>query len=287
MNNGGGELAVFQRHLELWIDHERTVKRCMASHENVLSRLRLLQKGCRRETTIGDDERDERDERNGDIACDVFEAIPDPVLRQRLEEVHSAEVMRVERLIEKFLFELEESLTKMTQTLDDIHAEMEDEVTIELSCSEAGETSRGAMPSSSSSSSPPHSRNRSYKGGQNDRAGANKPSAAHKAVVSLSEFEWMSDVVRMLSFELWRKEEIVASVLRCVREGRHQALPSKKSAISALQVDVLGGSESVKKLDAAEAEAALLAYARNEFLSSSSSSFVDWSRLQEHRKPKT
>jgi hypothetical protein len=52
-------------------------------------RLRLLQKGASWESDRGDGRGDNADaeEEADDIACDVFDAVPDPALRQRLEEV--------------------------------------------------------------------------------------------------------------------------------------------------------------------------------------------------------
>jgi hypothetical protein len=100
-------------------------------------------------------------------------------------KVHAAEVVRVERLMEGLLFGMEEALTKMTHSLYDA-----ERLAAELGL-EAAAAAAGAF-------SP-----RRQRGGRGSADGAGEA-----VVTTVAELEWMGDVVRMLSLELWRKEEV-------------------------------------------------------------------------------
>jgi hypothetical protein len=155
------------------------------------------------------------DEEGAD-AC--VEALPDPALRGRLEEAHAVEAARVARLLAKLTVELELNVRAMGSELDRADppppplAAAAAVASTPVSNSSSNSRSRNSplTPSASSSSlaasgalwSPALASPASYPG--SDRA-VRSAAASH---TSAAEYAWMSDVVAMLSLELWRKEEV-------------------------------------------------------------------------------
>ena len=114
-------------------------------------------------------------------ACD--EALANPQLKCRLEEAHALEVSRLTLLLAKLAMELEQNLSAMGKELDKTDPPASQQKA-ELSPALIKSKARSTQGSSQMS-----------------------PSAASSSL-SVAEFEWMSDVVAMLSLELWRKEEV-------------------------------------------------------------------------------
>jgi hypothetical protein len=111
------------------------------------------------------------------------EAIPDAQLKCRLEEAHALEVSRLSLLLAKLAMELEQNLCAMGKKLDKADPPSSHQKTVlsPVQIKSKGRSAHGTGQASPSDAS---------------------------STLSLAEFEWMSDVVAMLSLELWRKEEV-------------------------------------------------------------------------------